>query len=230
MYSRIRWGSLCFSLSLRIWTQPAAELICLLSLKKHSHATLSKFKLYPSFPLTLWSFLFPILYIGSAPCQTLPTSWISSLNQQHYSAISVINFSVFLWFKSVDPTVRKTRDNRWRQFTAGHKETLQGGHAERFLLGSFSAALLYSVAPVYRIMHQYQNFAIFCTYILSMTKYFWSITLSAVTDTSNSASGYRCFIYFIPEVPERNTLSRMVTYALEQLIPTETTNMWKKRL
>lgn len=52
----------------------------------------------------------------------------------------------------------KTRDNRWRQFTAGHKETLHGG-AESFFLGSFSAALLYSVAPVYRIMHQHQNFA-----------------------------------------------------------------------
>lgn len=99
-----------------------------------------------------------------------------------------------------------------------------------FFLGSFSAAFLYSVVPVYRIMHQHQNFAS----LLHLHSVHNKILLinncaSVVTDASNSAYGYCRFTCFIPEEPERNTLSWIVTYMLQYLVATKTST-WKKRL
>lgn len=127
-----------FSLSPRAWTLPAAELICLVLLKRHSHPTLQIQTLTFS-PNPLVNSVPHPWYWLCCLSNTFP-SWFSSLNYQCYSPISIINFSVFLWFKSVDPTVMKTRDTRWRQFEAGHKEALQG-HTEKVFPWQLSSSI-----------------------------------------------------------------------------------------
>lgn len=122
----------------------------------------------------------------------------------------------------------KTRDIRWRQSTAGHKEELQGHEERVFSWQLFSSIPLFSgpCLPDNATSKLCQSSALHSVHDKILLINNCAFT---VADTSNLAYGYCHFTYFIPEVLERNTFSWMVTYTLQQLIPTKTTTTWKKR-
>lgn len=141
MYYRTCWGfkfSFSFLLELQLDLQ-LSQPNCLLSLKWHSHLTAFQIQTLLLFLLTLLSDQFCSPPYALAPPFSKPfsTSWFNSLNRKSSSTIPVINFLLLQWFKSVDLTVMKTRDNRGREFTGGHKEALQSHASSVFFLVAF---------------------------------------------------------------------------------------------